>query len=151
MPEIRERIVAELNGKLGPCVSLVEDNTNESILVEPNKMLEVATELRDNSSFRFDMVINMATVDYPENYTLVYHLLSTTYASRIALTVQLPKDNPEVPSIAEVFKSANVQEREAFDLMGINFVGHPNLKRILLPDDFVGHPLRKDFKMEAGA
>lgn len=151
MPENREQIVTELNAKLGNCVSLSEDTTNEYILVEPNKLVEVATELRENPSFKFDMVINLASIDYPENYTLVYHLLSTTFVRQIALKVQLPKDRPEVPSIAEVFKSTNVQEREAYDLMGINFVGHPNMKRILLPDDFIGHPLRKDFKMEAGA
>lgn len=94
---------------------------------------------------------NLSAVDYEHVFELVYHLYAIPDNGRkIAVKVRVPRDMPQVPSLISVFPSADWQEREAYDLMGISFSGHPNLVRILLPDDFVGHPLRKDFGKEAG-
>lgn len=144
----RQKLVGELNAKLGNCAEVFEDNTNQSILVKPEKTVEVMQELNQNSNYDFKILVNLTSVDYPENFTVVYHLNSLTYLHKLTVKVQLDKANPQLPSITSVWKAADVQEREVYDLMGIVFTGHPNLKRILLADDFVGHPLRKDFKLQ---
>jgi len=145
----REALVGELNQKLGNCAEIFEDNTNQSIKVKPEKIVEVMKELRDNPKYDFKALMNLSSVDYPENFTVVYHLNSISYYHKLTVKVELDKAKPEVQSITSVWTAANVQEREAYDLMGIIFTGHPNLKRILLADDWVGHPLRKDFKLQA--
>lgn len=144
----REKLVGELNKKLGECAEVFEDNTNSSVLVKPEKIAEVMQELNQNTNYDFKILVNLTSVDYPENFTVVYHLNSLTYLHKLTVKVQLDKENPQLPSITSVWKAADVQEREVYDLMGIVFTGHPNLKRILLADDFVGHPLRKDFKLQ---
>lgn len=145
----REALVGELNQKLGNCAEIFEDNTNQSIKVKPEKIVEVMKELRDNHKYDFKALMNLSSVDYPDNFTVVYHLNSISYYHKLTVKVELDKAKPEVQSITSVWTAANVQEREAYDLMGIIFTGHPNLKRILLADDWVGHPLRKDFKLQA--
>lgn len=144
----RQALVGELNNKLGNCAEIFEDNTNQSILVKAEKIAEVMQELNQNPDYDFKILVNLTSVDYPENFTVVYHLNSLTHLHKVTVKVQLDKANPQLPSITPVWKAADVQEREVYDLMGIVFTGHPNLKRILLADDFVGHPLRKDFKLQ---
>ncbi len=101
----------------------------------------------------FDMIIYITAVDYlgckhrritEKRFEVVYHLYSTSRKSRITFKVAID-DGEEVPSITDIFKGANWMEREVYDMFGIRFVGHPNLKRILLWEGFPGHPLRKDF------
>ncbi|PKM82635.1 MAG: NADH-quinone oxidoreductase subunit C [Firmicutes bacterium HGW-Firmicutes-14] len=145
----REALVGELNQKFGQCAEIFEDNTNQSIKVKPDKIVEVMKELRDNPNYEFNLIMNLSAVEYPENFTVVYHLNSLTYLHKVTVKVELDKGNPQMPSISSVWKAADCMEREEYDLMGIVFTGHPNLKRILLADDFVGHPLRKDFKLQA--
>ncbi len=142
----REALVGELNKKFGDCAEIFEDNTNQSIKVKPEKIVEVMQEIRENPDYDFKVLMNLSSVDYPENFTVVYHLNSLTYYHKLTVKVELDKAKPQVPSITSLWIAANVQEREVYDLMGIEFTGHPNLKRILLSDDFDGHPLRKDFK-----
>jgi len=142
----REALVGELNKKFGDCAEIFEDNTNQSIKVKPEKIVEVMQEIRENPDYDFKVLMNLSSVDYPENFTVVYHLNSLTYFHKLTVKVELDKAKPQVPSITSLWIAANVQEREVYDLMGIEFTGHPNLKRILLSDDFDGHPLRKDFK-----
>ena len=142
----REALVGELNKKFGDCAEIFEDNTNQSIKVKPEKIVEVMQEIRENPDYDLKVLMNLSSVDYPENFTVVYHLNSLTYYHKLTVKVELDKTKPQVPSITSLWIAANVQEREVYDLMGIEFTGHPNLKRILLSDDFDGHPLRKDFK-----
>ena len=146
----REKLVGELNSKFGQCVEVFEDNTNASIKVtDKSKLIEVMDELKTNPSCGFTLLANLTAVDYPENFIVVYHLISIDTKQKLTVKVETEKANPQVPSVVSVWEAANVQEREAYDLMGIIFVGHPNLTRILLYDDFVGHPLQKDWKKEA--
>lgn len=148
--QFRDRVVGELRKKFGEKVQAFGDNTGYSIQVAPEVLVEVCTELRDNPDFAFDYLTNLTAVDYPENFTVVYHLASIAKKPRrLNLKVQLTKDNPRISTVTTVWNAANVQERECFDLLGVIFEGHPKLERILLPEDFVGHPLRKDFKMKA--
>lgn len=137
------------------------------VAVEPAKLVEVCTFLRDDPRLKFEMLNDISGVDYLEmdpkkapkagfepHLEVVYHLSSFSFPGRrFTVKVILPrwKDNaagqlPEVPSVVGVWKTANWQEREVFDLVGVQFTGHPELTRILLGDDWVGHPLRKDYE-----
>ena len=141
--------------------------TDPWIEIAPAAILEVATFLRDDERLRMDHLNNLSGVDYLQpdpkkaakfghepHIEVVYHLTSFVRKHKITLKVKLPrwKDGevgqlPEVDSLAGVWGIADWHERETYDLMGIRFVGHPNLRRILCPEDWVGHPLRKDYEM----
>jgi len=111
------------------------------------RIVEALTNLRDNPDFRFSILVDVCGADYPEReqrFDVVYHLLSMTKNLRVRVKVQTDEDTA-VPSVTSVFPSADWYEREAFDMMGIPFDGHPNLVRILMDDDWEGHPLRKDY------
>jgi NADH-quinone oxidoreductase subunit C len=115
--------------------------------VLPVRLSEVCKFLRDDPRFSFDSLMCQSGVDYGDG-TLgsVYHLCSTGLGHKIVLRVVVPKEKPSVPSVANVWASAGWMERETYDLFGIVFEGHPDLRRILLPDDWVGYPLRKDYR-----
>ncbi len=137
------------------------------IEVAPEALVEVCTYLRDEPDLRFNMLNCITAVDYFEpdpkkaaktgwqpHLEVVYHLWSFQNKASLVLKVILPrwKDDvpgvlPEVPSVAGVWSTANWHEREVYDLSGVWFVGHPDLRRILCPEDWVGHPLRKDYEM----
>jgi NADH-quinone oxidoreductase subunit C len=95
----------------------------------------------------FDYLSCISAVDKKDVYEVVYHIASYPNKLMIQINAEVPKENPSIRSVSHLWYGANYHEREAFDMMGIVFEGHPNLKRILLPDDFEGHPLRKDFKL----
>ncbi len=116
------------------------------VKVEPQKLVEIAQFLKDSSNTSFDFLRSIATVDYREEFELVYLLFSYLHQHEFKLKVRLPRGNPSVPTVEKIWPGANWHEREAYDLMGIHFDGHSDLRRILLPDDWVGHPLRKDYK-----
>lgn len=121
-----------------------------SISVDREAIVEVARWLRDELSYTF--LENLCGVDYlgrDPRFEVVYHLLSHHHHHRVCLKVGLPEDDPAVASLTVLWPTANWQEREAYDLLGITFTGHPGLYRILLPDDWEGHPLRKDVPLGA--
>ncbi|MBV1960908.1 MAG: NADH-quinone oxidoreductase subunit C [Immundisolibacteraceae bacterium] len=130
----------------------------------PERLVEVMTELRDLPDFQFDQLIDVAGIDYsefgiesedidpddevrPAQLAAVYHLLSTTHNRRIRLRVAAPEQLPLLESIVDIWPAASWFEREAFDLFGIIFNGHPDLRRILTDYGFIGHPFRKDFPL----
>jgi NADH-quinone oxidoreductase subunit C len=116
-----------------------------TLVVKKEKWKEIAEVLKNDPSFAFDYLENLSGVDYESHMEVVYHLYSFSRNESVCIKVKTDREQAEVPSVAEIWPAANWNEREAFDLLGIRFVGHPNLKRILLPDDWVGHPLRKDY------
>lgn len=145
----RQALVDMLNVKIGVQTEVFADNTELSIKVPRLKLVDVMMELRDNPEYKMDFLVDLTSVDYPENLTVIYHLMSMQHRHQLTVKVEISKENPcWVPSVTAVWKAAQVQEREVFDLMGIIFSDHPDLRRILLADDFVGHPLRKDFKLQ---
>jgi NADH-quinone oxidoreductase subunit C len=120
-----------------------------TILVDAARIVEVVTFLRDDPACRFVSFIDLCGVDYPgreRRFDVVYHLLSPAHNTRIRIKVEADETTP-VPSIIDVFPAANWFEREAYDLYGILFSGHPDLRRILTDYGFEGHPLRKDFPL----
>jgi NADH:ubiquinone oxidoreductase subunit D/NADH:ubiquinone oxidoreductase subunit C len=115
-------------------------------IIEKDSLIEVATALRDE--FGFDLLTAVTGVDYaPDKMEVVYHAYRTTGGPGIVFKVQVPRVDPvEVPSLIDIYPSADLQEREAWDLLGIKFTGHPDLRRILMWEGYEGHPLRKDWK-----
>ncbi len=118
------------------------------IKVAPERIRDVAFALRDDPAMQFDTLCLLTGMDYTGGKLgVVYHCASIALGHKIVLKVDLPADNPHLPSVEPVWKTANWLEREAFDMIGILFDGHPDLRRILMPDDWEGHPLRKDYKV----
>ncbi|ADG07517.1 NADH-quinone oxidoreductase subunit C [Kyrpidia tusciae] len=113
--------------------------------VVPERWLPVAQYLRNTPAWSFDYLNDLHAVDLGGEFRVNYFLESFTHGHMLAVSVTVPRDNPRVPSVTEIWPTADWHEREAYDLFGILFVGHPNLKRILLPEDWEGHPLRKDY------
>lgn len=116
-------------------------------LIKPEAIRDICRYLKEDPAFAFDCLSNMSGVDYLKEgkIQVVYHLYSYTHRRKIVLKVDLPRDNPVMPTVEDIWKTANWQEREIYDLLGVTFTGHPDLRRILMPEDWVGHPLRKDF------
>ena len=123
--------------------------TEPFIIVRPEMIREIASFVAEDPELMFDYLICLSGVDFNDgNLGVVYHLSSMQNKHRIVLKVKVPKDKPAIPSVESVWKTANWHEREAFDLFGIVFLDHPDLRRILLPDDWEGFPLRKDYKLQ---
>jgi NADH-quinone oxidoreductase subunit C len=120
-----------------------------SVVVAPEAIVEVGTFLKTTPELAFDNLMCLSAVDYPKEtpprMEVVYHLFSYTHHHRFVMRVQLDRQAPSVPTVEGVWPVANWHEREAYDLFGITFAGHSDLRRILLPDDWEGHPLRKDW------
>jgi len=127
-------------------VTLDERKGYEGYLVEASKLVEFATALRDE--FGYDFLSSVTGVDYlpEEKMEVVYHIYKSTGGGALIFKVQVPRQTPVVPSLYDVFPGADFQEREAWDLLGIQFEGHPDLRRILMWEGFEGYPLRKDWK-----
>lgn len=122
------------------------DFDQTAVWIKPESILEAARLLKSDESFDFSFLNAVSAVDYIEYFELVYHLLSLRRNSSLVVKSRVPgRENLEVPSVCDVWRGADLQEREIWDLMGIHFEGHPNMKRILLWEGFPGHPLRKDF------
>src|SRR5215470_11009196 len=122
-----------------------------SATVNPTRLLDVARFVRDEPALRFDMPIDVTAVDYlgrQPRFEVVYHLYSTGHRHRLRLKARVPEADPSIPSVTPVWAGANWLERETYDMYGIRFSGHPDLRRIYLYDEFEGHPLRKDYPKE---
>ena len=125
---------------------VVEEAPSGCLVLPGEDILRAVNFLK--REYGFDYLMNLAAIDYKDKLAVVYNLYSFRLKEKFCLKVFLPRDNPALESITEIYPAANWQEREAFDLMGIKFTGHPDLRRILLPDDYTGHPLRKDYTKE---
>lgn len=111
------------------------------------KLHEVAKSLKENPQTKMDYLFCLTAVDRKDGFHVVYHLTSTVYHHSVVLRVILPdKVNPTIPTVCDIWHAAEYYEREVFDLFGIRFENHPDLRRIFLEDDWVGFPLRKDYK-----
>jgi NADH-quinone oxidoreductase subunit C len=120
--------------------------------VRAERWREVALFLRDDPELDFAFLQNLTAVDWvkQDKLEVVYHLWSYRLRHGCVVKIELPRSQPDVPSVAAVWKAADWHEREQFDLLGVAFIGHPDLRRIMLPDDWPGHPMRKDY-VEASA
>ena len=133
-----------LSAKLGKAVSQAQSsNDNETLIVLSDKKLikKAALEIKK----KFDILFMLVVVDYKPRFELNYVFSSYSSKDILTLRVNIDEKDYSIDSISRIFDSANWEEREAYDLFGINFSGHPDLRRILLPEDWPGHPMRKDF------
>jgi NADH-quinone oxidoreductase subunit C len=139
--------VSEINkifsGSFPQAVAEVNDR---HIIVRSEKLLEIAVYLKNDPQLAFDYLNYITATDYYDYFELVYQLTSLTYNRTLVFKVRcFDRISPSVPSVVNVWKGADFQEREIFDLFGISFTGHPNLKHIVLWEGFQGYPLRKDY------
>lgn len=122
-----------------------------TIYIAREYVLPVMRALRDDSELRYEMCTSVSGVHYPADKDAelhsVYHLLSMSYNRRLRIEVVCPEVEPHIPSVVSIYPGANYHEREIWDMFGIIFDGHPGLTRILMPDDWQGHPQRKDYKL----
>lgn len=116
------------------------------IVIRSEAVSEVMSFLKDSPEFDFGYLVGVTAVDYLEYFEVVYHLASIEKKHTLVVKTRCyTRENPEIPSVTPLWQGADLQEREIYDLMGIRFAGHPNMKRIVLWDGFDGHPLRKDY------
>mgnify|MGYP000188366670 FL=1 len=145
-----EDLVDLIKSLMNFCEYEITNEKNEiNILIKKEDLVSTLMFLKDNPSISMESLIDITAIDYPGNekrFTLVYNLLSVSKNFRIKVKTKTNEDNP-VCSVTEVFPCANWYEREVWDLFGIRFLGHPDLRRILTDYDFDGHPLRKDFPL----
>ena len=124
----------------------VEEAAPEAATVNAERLLDVCGYLRDDPGLRFEFLSSLTGVDRLDGFEVAYHLESIRLNTITCIKVRtFDRDNPRVPSVVGMWPGANLQEREAYDLLGIYFEGHPDLRRILLWDGFAGYPLRKDY------
>ena len=133
--------------------NLIIDHNNNygeiTLKVSSKKIVDVISRLHSNSTIIFDQLIDITAIDYPENvqrFEVVYLLMSTSMNERLVIKLNL-KEGDQIPSVSNIFKSSLWSEREIWDMFGIFFSGHPDLRRILTDYGFEGHPLRKDFPL----
>lgn len=168
MPKLKaDEIIGLVEQQFGSRIKSKKlDTLDPFFVIEPGDLVELCRFLRDDARLKFEMLNCITGVDYFEpdakkapkagfdpHTEVVYHLSSISLGHRIVFKIMLPrwKDDkpgelPEVPSVAHLWRGANWHEREVYDMSGIWFTGHPDLTRILLSDDWVGHPLRKDYE-----
>lgn len=140
-------VIERLRGALPDAIDSTSEYRGDlSIFVKPGAIVEVARALRDDPELSYNFLENLCGVDYigrTPRFEVVYHLLSHANRHRVCLKVGV-SENEAVPTLTGLWATANWQERETYDLLGIPFSGHPGLQRILMPEDWEGYPLRKD-------
>jgi NADH-quinone oxidoreductase subunit C len=139
--------------------SLVETHSHRgdhTAVIRPDALADLLRRCRDDEALAFDMLIDLTAVDYlaypgredGPRFEVVYHLYSLRHRHRLRLKVRVDEDDPVVPTASDLWPIANWLEREVWDMFGIRFAGHPDPRRLLMYEEFVGHPLRKDYPID---
>ncbi len=137
------KVAEQITGTFPEAVS---ESSDQAVVVKSEALLEVAEYLKKSPGLDFNFLNSVTAVDYYDYFEVVYHLTSLEHNHGLVLKTRCyDRENPAVPSVIGLWRGADFQEREIYDLMGIRFEGHPNLKRIVLWEGFEGHPLRKDY------
>ena len=107
---------------------------------------DLARLVRYREDLRFDYLFCLTCVDWKTHLTMVYHISSTTHRHTMVVKVKLDRETPVIQTVSDIWRTAEFHEREVFELFGVNFTGHPDLRKLILPDDWTGYPLRKDYE-----
>lgn len=143
-----QEIFDRLKEKFGNRVLDLTENVDPFIRVSADAIADIGLYLRDDEAMGFESLMCLSGVDYPEHLSLVYHLFSSAHRHKITLKTDLGREDPCLPTVEGVWRVANWHERETYDMFGIVFEGHSDLRRILCPDDWEGWPLRKDYEVQ---
>jgi len=145
-------VIARVIERFGDAVLAAHaDHGDQTVIVDPQRIVEIIGWLKSEPGLEFNVLMDLCGVDYlprQPRFEVVYHLYSLRHNHRLRVKVQLDGKTPEVDSIASLYLGANWCEREVWDMFGVRFVGHPDLRRILMYDQFVGHPLRRDYPFD---
>jgi NADH-quinone oxidoreductase subunit C len=142
--EIHERLSAKFGGKI---LQSVLEAVDPYVVIETSAIADVCGYLKEDPELACDTLMCLSGVDTKEKLQIVYHIYSMSRRHRVVLKVETTREGePSVPTVSHVWGTANFHEREAYDMFGFRFEGHPDLRRILCPDDWEGYPLRKDYK-----
>jgi len=148
--DVHDRL-ANLTADANPIEKVVVDRGELTLFIRRDALVDVVTHLRNDEKLRFEFCSSISGVHYPgddgRELHVVYHLLSMSYRRRIRLEVTTSDDDRHIPSVVSVYPTADWHERETWDFFGVIFDGHPALTRILMPDDWIGHPQRKDYPL----
>ncbi len=140
--ELETKITALL-----PAATFEEGGEWLNIVIDPNDWLSFATQLRQDESLFFDYLFCLTCIDWKTHLTMVYHLSSTKYRHNIVVKSNLDIQVPEIETVSHIWQTANFHEREVYEMFGVNFLNHPDLRLLILPDGWEGkNPLRKDFE-----
>ena len=144
----RQIVFQCLKDKFNINISYTKNNV-ELWTVTSKDVYELLFKLKSLPEYSFDTLLNYTAIDKIDDniFEIFYQIFSVSLNKNLLLKVEIQRERPEIPSISNLYKSANFDEREMYDLFGITFIGHENIRRILLPNDWIGHPLRKDYQM----
>ena len=127
--------------------AVIEDGSDFlTINVEATDWLAFAQQLRNDDSLQFNFLFCLTCIDWKTHLTMVYHLRSTIHRHEIVVKIKLDRTNPEIETVSDIWRTAEFHEREAYDLFGVHFNNHPDLRRLFMTDDWKGWPLRKDYE-----
>ena len=141
-----EELKIKISGLL-PSATFEEGGDFLNIDVEANDWLAFAQQLRNEQALFFDYLFCLTCIDWMTRLTMVYHLSSTKFRHNIVIKIKLDRTNPEIESVSKIWRTADFHEREVYEMFGVNFLNHPDLRLLILPDGWEGkNPLRKDFE-----
>jgi NADH-quinone oxidoreductase subunit C len=129
-----------------PLISFEEGGEWLNVMIPPEELKAFVTKLRSDPDLVFDYLFCLTCVDWKTHFTMVYHFSSTRYRHNIVVKAKIDRTNPEIETVSDIWRTAEMLEREVYDLFGVKFLHHPDLRRLIMPDDWEGWPLRKDFE-----
>jgi NADH-quinone oxidoreductase subunit C len=139
----------EMKGRLGemvPSAAFEEGGEWTTVIIDPAAWGGLARELRSDTGLDFDYLFCVTAIDWKTHLMIVYHLTSTVHRHTLVVKAKLDREHPVIRTVADIWRTAEFHEREAFDLMGVEFTDHPDLRRLFMTDEWVGWPLRKDYE-----
>jgi len=142
---LNEDLKLKLTG-IQPLVSFEEGGEWLNIIVPPEELKAFVLQLRSDPDLIMDYLFCLTCVDWKTHFTMVYHFSSTRYRHNIVVKAKVDRTNPEIETVSDIWRTAEMLEREVYDLFGVKFLHHPDLRRLIMPDDWEGWPLRKDFE-----
>lgn len=142
--ELKARIIT-----IAPDAELVEGKQFLEVIVNPDKLRDLSLKLKQNHDTLFDFLFCQTGVDWKDKIGVIYHLYSTIHKHSIVLKTSVTdREKPQIPSVSDIWRTAEYHEREIYDLFGISFINHPDMRRFFLDESWSGHPLRKDYSDE---